>query len=240
MSTILKHFGKNKKLTAKQWFRYGFGRWVAREEKRLCHESIRDVLGLYGVQLGGRAEVLAASPVRHQLLIARRDSTLCADWRELPIESEALDLLVLVHVLEASNDPHAVLREAVRVLRPEGRLVIIGFNRFSLLRFARAAPWRENWLSVARINDWLKLLEMQSLGGAYAVFLPPWVNLLQRRWRMRWFELAGRRWWPLAGGIFVSHTVKRRHSMRLIVPALFKQQRKKAALARYKSTKARL
>ena len=228
---MLKHSARNKKLANTQWFHNGFGRWVAHEEKRLCQQAIADVFGLYAVQLGGGRLLLGASPVRHQLPVSRTSSALLADWRELPIESEALDCLVLVHALEASADPHAVLREAVRTLRPEGRLIIVGFNRWSLLYLARQAPWRQRWLSVARINDWLALLEMQPLGGAYGVFLPPWRNLLRRRWCCRWLEPAGRRWWPLAGGIFVLHTVKRRHSMRLIMPFTFTRRGKEPALA---------
>lgn len=228
---MLEHRGRNKKPAGAQWFRRGFGRWVAREEKRLCRQAVAEVFGIYGVQLGGDKSHLAASPVRHQLLAAADSGALRADWRELPFESESLDLLILAHALEAASAPHAVLREAVRALRPEGRLVIIGFNRWSLLSLAYRAPWRKNWLSVPRVNDWLALLEMQSLGGEYAVFLPPWRNLLKRQWRMRWFELAGRRWWPLAGGVFVLHTVKRRHAMRLIMPTAFKGKAGSATLS---------
>ena len=45
---------------------------------------------------------------------------------ELPFANECLDLLILPHVLEFSSDPHQILREAERVLRPEGRLIISG------------------------------------------------------------------------------------------------------------------
>lgn len=230
---MLKHSAKNRKLSGRAWLRHGFGRWVAREEQRLCREALADVFGLYAVQLGGEGRELATSPVRHKILIARGGGALRADWRELPLESDSLDCIVLVHALEAAADPRAVLREAVRALRPEGRLIILGFNRWSLLSLAANAPWRRRWLSVPRINDWLSLLEMQPLGGAYAVFLLPWRACLRRKWRLRWLELAGRRWWPLAGGIFVLHTVKRRHSVRLIMPSAFRRHHKDPSLASY-------
>ena len=215
------------------WFRRGIGRWVAHEEKRLCRDIITDIFGLYAVQLGGERATLHPSPTQHHLLINGANTDLRADGYALPFSSDALDLLIMVHTLESSDAPHAVLREAVRVLRPEGRLIIIGFNRWSLLSLSRAAPWRKNWLSVARINDWLTLLEMQPLTGDYAVFLPPWRWALQRRWRLRWLELAGRRWWPLAGGIFILHTVKRRQAVRLLLANTFnnKQVKKQPALA---------
>lgn len=215
---MIMDFRLNKKSAWSRWFQRGFGRWVSREEARLCQETLHEVFGVLGVQLGGYQSLLAASPVRHKIILTRQAGDMVADWRELPLESDSLDLLVLVHALEASQEPHAVLREAVRVLRPEGRLIIIGFNRFSLLSCSGAAPWRKNWLSVGRINDWLTLLEMQPIGGAYAVFLPPFQSALKKRWRLRWLELAGRRWWPLAGGIFALHAVKRRYHLRLVKP----------------------
>ena len=44
----------------------------------------------------------------------------------------SLDLIVLPHALEFTDDPHLMLREAYRVIRPEGQIVIAGFNPFSL------------------------------------------------------------------------------------------------------------
>ena len=88
---------------------------------------------------------------------------LVTDWRELPFASGAVDFVVLHHALEASREPKAVLREATRVLRYEGRLWWWGFNRLSLLGLSGEMPWRERWLPLARLKDWLSLLEMQPL-----------------------------------------------------------------------------
>ena len=46
------------------------------------------------------------------------------DGLELPFEDAQFDLVTIVDVLHHADDPRAVVREAVRVLRPEGRLVI--------------------------------------------------------------------------------------------------------------------
>ena len=43
-----------------------------------------------------------------------------------------IDLIVMPHALEFTDDPHLMLREAWRVIRPEGQIVISGFNPFSL------------------------------------------------------------------------------------------------------------
>ena len=214
------YFYESHKYKGENWFRSGFGRWVAATEYRVCREMLQDVFGLYAAQLGGGGRALInAAPVRNHCFIGVGSGNVRAEWQHLPFKSDSMDLLLLVHALEASDDPRAVLREAARVLRPEGRLLVVGFNPWSLLAVSGGAPWRRGWLSVSRLKDWLTLLDLQPLGGSYAVFLPPWK-------RLRWMEKAGRRWWPLAGGIFFLHAVKRRHGMRLIFPA-FKNSMKR-------------
>jgi ubiquinone/menaquinone biosynthesis C-methylase UbiE len=54
------------------------------------------------------------------------------DFDALPFDSASLDLVVLPHTLELASDPHQTLREVERVLVPEGRVVIVGFNPASL------------------------------------------------------------------------------------------------------------
>ena len=206
---------KNKKRWG--WFRCGLGRFVAVQEYRAAARMAGDVLGDFGVQLGYRSRVLEAAPVRHRLYAGKAGGMLVTDWRELPFASGAVDLLVLHHALEASREPKAVLREATRVLRYEGRLVVVGFNRLSLLGLSGEMPWRSGWLPLARLKDWLSLLEMQPLESRMLGFFPAWRRVYgSRRWR--WLEAAGGRWWPLFGGVYVLHLVKRRQGVRLVLP----------------------
>ena len=75
---------------------------------------------------------------------------ICADFHLLPFPSASLDLVVMPHTLEAAADPHQTLREVERVLRPEGRIVVTGFNPASLWGVARRLArmmenMRERW-----------------------------------------------------------------------------------------------
>lgn len=76
----------------------------------------------------------------------------------LPIASESIDTLILAHVLEFEPDRHQVLREAGRVLKPEGKLVILGLNPLHPRRWLWNAKPVPGW----QLLDWLSLLNFDA------------------------------------------------------------------------------
>ena len=92
----------------------------------------------------------------------------CASVDQLPWQTRSIDAVVLQHGLEIAADPRIALREAARVLVPGGRLIISGFNPFSLLGSrALLARVRTDLLShrtlvnPLRLFDWLTLLGLE-------------------------------------------------------------------------------
>jgi len=142
---------------------------------------------------------------------------------ELPFDSDCMDLVVLPHTLEFAAYPHQILREAARVLRPEGNLIISGFNPHSLWGLHRALgrrqgyPWQGQFIALHRIKDWLALLGFEVAGTRFAAYAPPFH---QSKWleRFAFMEMAGDRWWAVSGGVYFVHAIKRVHGMRLIKP----------------------
>ena len=160
----------------------------------------------------------APSPVRQVLVDG---------FEDLPFATASLDLVVLPHALEFAADPHQVLREADRVLRPEGRVIVTGFNPVSLWGARQAAmrsllrpylPAEGQMLSVPRLRDWMRLLSFEPDRGRFGCYVPP-VRTEQWLARLQWVEKAGDRWWPICGALYLMSAVKRVRGMRLIGPA---------------------
>jgi hypothetical protein len=119
------------------------------------------------------------------------------------------------------------LREVERVLIPEGQIIVCGFNPASLwgarqgvghLTGAYFLPEDDEFISVPRIKDWLKLLNMGVSRGHFGCYAPPCAT---EKWldRFSFMEKAGERWWPYLGAVYIVQAIKRVKGMRLIGPA---------------------
>lgn len=211
-----------------------FADWLASSELGqylLCREqvffdrAVADAFGFRAVQVGlSDYDFLACNRIPwHGYAGPEVGADVVCDAAFLPFDSRSLDLLVLPHALDFTSEPHQVLREAERVLVPEGRLVLTGFNPVSLwgicrlLRGKRDAPWSGNFFSPARIRDWLTLLQLEPTGNAFMAYSPPFAR---GDWLARWqfMDSIGGRCWPMLAGVYGIEAVKRQRGMRLIMP----------------------
>ena len=207
------------------WFGTPLGQFLLECELKYVDNAVADVFGFNALQLGlPEHDFLRASRIPFKCRIAPAGAVeLRADFFDLPIASNSVDLLLLPHALEFSVHPHQILREVARVLMPEAQVVISGFNPFSLWGSRRVFhrggdfPWRGRFISLMRVKDWLALLGFEVIGGEMACYAPP---ARQEKWleRFRFMETAGNRWWPIAGGVYFLQAVKRVRGVRLIMP----------------------
>ena len=208
-----------------EWFSTEQGSYVLSREQAYFDRTVSDIFGFNALQLGlTEHEFLRSSRMPLRLRAgdaAGVDIRLCHD--ELPFACDSLDLLVLPHILEFSDNPHQILREVERVLMPEGNLLISGFNPISLWGLRRAVgnkqgyPWCGSFIALTRLKDWLALLGLVVVGGRFAAYAPPF-NRTASLERCRLMEAAGDRWWAVSGGVYFLHAVKRVPGMRLIQP----------------------
>jgi SAM-dependent methyltransferase len=237
-----------------EWFQTPPGRYLLAWEQSRFDQAVADVFGYHALQLGlTEVDGLRTNRMPHRWLavndpaVAAR-SALVTDFTALPFSANSLDLVVLPHALELSHDPHGTLREVERVLVPEGRVIVFGFNPASLwgarqwagrwaLRFgadrdgpALYLPRAGDFIGPRRLRDWLRLLGFEVDGGSFGCYRPP---LRSQPWldRWAWMEKAGDRWWPVFGAVYTMAAVKRVRGMRLIGPAWKKAPKPRAAPA---------
>jgi SAM-dependent methyltransferase len=209
------------------WLETPQGRYVLDWERSKYDQLVADIFGFNAVQLGLPAiDYLRANRMPFRFRCDDRMGAIAvrSDPHFLPFASNSLDLVVLPHVLEFDDNPHQVLREVERVLVPEGSVVVAGFNPFSLWgakrklsRRKELPPWRGRYISVPRLKDWFALLGLEPRAGAFGCYAPA---VTQEKWleRFQFLDLAGDRWWPIAGAVYVIQAVKHVPGMRVIMP----------------------
>lgn len=147
-----------------------------------------------------------------------------ADAAVLPVASESMDLVVMPHALDFSTSPQAILSEAVRILEPEGRLVLSAFNplglwwlrqRFVALGARPYLPTRTVPISVYRLKDWFALLGLEIDIGRFGIYAPG-LRSEKSLCRWSWLDKAGDRWAPQFSNVYLLSAVKRRPGTRLI------------------------
>src|SRR5512139_3511186 len=197
------------------WFETPLGQHLLFREQRYFDNAVSDVFGFNAVQVGlPQIDFLRNSRIPLRVTCAvEAPAQVLSDPMFLPFESGSLDLLLLPHVLEFSANPHQVLREAERVLRPEGRLVLARRLQGS----ERGYPWNGSFLNISRVKDWMALLGLEVAAGSMCCYRPP-VNRLKWLRRLRFMEPAGDRWWAMGGGVYFLQAVKRVPGMHIILP----------------------
>jgi len=223
------------------WFDTPPGRYLRAWEQAAFDEAVADIFGYHALQLGlGPLDALRTNRMPHRWLGLEPGEdcppgpapALRTGLHALPFDAASLDLVALPHSLERSQDPHATLREVERVLVPEGKVVISGFNPASLwgLRQRRAHLYRrlglgELYLPAAgefigwhRLRDWLRLLNFEVEAAHFGCWRPA---LGTEQWlqRFEWMDAVGQRWWPIFGAAYFMVAVKRVRGARLIGPA---------------------
>jgi SAM-dependent methyltransferase len=87
------------------------------------------------------------------------------DTGQLPLANDDVDGFFLPFQLEQSKQPHQMLREIVRCLRPGGSLIIVAFNPYSIWGCYKLAklynsqtPWNLPFYSAHKLSDWFTVL----------------------------------------------------------------------------------
>jgi SAM-dependent methyltransferase len=225
--------------TFDDWLTTPLGRYVAIREQAIFDRVLPDLFGYYALQMGAASlPLLAASRIGNRFTMGWNTAAeLFAEPDQLPFAENQFDVIVMPHVIEFQALPHESLRDVFRVLRPEGRLLLTGFNPYSMFgskRFFgrdRKNVWGGEFFALSRVKDWLTLLGFDLVDGELDCYNVPAASEKTLS-RLEWVARAGDRWWPFAGGVYYLQAVKRVSGVRLIKPAWARTPRRAAAAAR--------
>lgn len=218
------------------WFATPLGRLLAEAERSVLDPYLDRLSGWNLLQIGGFGEgvrVLRANTARQWL--TNGPDTGAVDCRlrpeALPFQSATMDIVVLVHCLEFSENPHQVLREAERVLAADGTLLVLTFNLLSLWGLAhglpglrRRAPWCGDYYTGRRISDWARLLGLEVTEVEGCFYRPP-INRERLQQHLRALERWGPRCLPWLSAVNLVVAQKRVAGLTPLRPA-FRPKRK--------------
>lgn len=233
--------GHSESLSA--WLRTGLGQSLVEAEARCLAPLLGGCFGPVAVQVesAGIQSFLDLSDAVFCYTAADAPGNggaphLICGAEALPFESRSVGLVVLPHVLEFSDHPHQVLREAERVLMPEGHLLVLGFNPFSVWGAVRVfqrrrMPWQGRFSSLNRVKDWLQLLNFELIAGSMIYHKPP-VHSERLRRRLEFLERAGDRWWPLGAAVFAVLARKRVIGLTPLQPSWKRRNKSRPGLVR--------
>ena len=215
------------------WFNTTSGQYLLEKEQALYDQAVFDLFGFNALQMGDlQMDLLRNSRIPNRFQSADVASTAfkhhlscCDDF--LPFADMSLDLLLLPHRLEFSERPHQTLREAARVMMPEGHLLISGFNPMSSWGAAarikqwfsnnQTYPWNGDFIRLARLRDWLALLGFEVVSIQKCCHIPPFEQASWHR-RLSFLDKMGERCGPRFGGIYFIVAKKRVVGMTAIKP----------------------
>ncbi len=232
---------ENPWLLARHWYQSELGQALFSAEKSSLDQLLDSMFGYHLVQLGclGYGNLGTQSRTLDQFVFEselniQHISTFAASmtsFEALSVQSDSVDVVLLPHTLEFEPYPHQILREAERILVAEGKVVILGFNPFSLWGlWHKYAEIRQlvsgtqvpiascgHLISQKRLTDWLQLLGFDVEAVNESFYRPP-VQNARLLARLEFMEQAGNRIWPMRAGTYQIVATKRVSTLTPIRP----------------------
>lgn len=210
-----------------KWYHNQLGQIVLLAERYELEKVLPHFFGYYLVQLGGPEELdwLKTSPIKHHIQInpmvkkSVENSVIQSLFSDLPFLSESIDAILLPHLLDFIEKPFSILQESVRVLIPDGHIIILGFNPVSLWGMWWLAkhkrdriPWQGHFHRIGLVRHWLNQLDCEVDNLETFFFRPPLADLEKRK-QLRMCEVIGQSCFPWLGGLYMITARKRQVGM---------------------------
>jgi len=163
---------------------------ILQQENKRLNRLLTHYSGRHLLQLGEHTLLsLTVSPIVHKIRISNTSLSvniasfphivLQSTYMQLPFASESIDLVLLPHTLERNKDAKRVLSESWRVLAPNGHLILLGINPFSLwglyrlFTFTKKPVWDGCFYTIQTLCQWIHCLGGEICHTESFLFRPP-------------------------------------------------------------------
>ena len=225
---------ENRRATRPAWLRLPLGKSLITAEPEVLTHALDGVFGEHLLQVGRWGDEAGFTPLARTQVATRvygagEGGDVTADFTRLPFDSDSVDAVLLPHTLDLTANPHDLLRESHRVLRSEGRLLLVGFKpcgRWGVRRLwsrGRFPPGTQNAVGDRKLRDWLRLLDLRVYDHQRFFFRLPLTGMghpPSPEWEQR-----GKRWWPELAACYLLHARKRVAAITPVMPSWRKRAR---------------
>jgi len=223
----------------RKWYQSPLGKALAEQECRVLSDVVPNVFGYHLLQVSNHMDssYLDDCLIRHKLIVDMDDENssvllnMRSDASKLAITSDSVDAVILQHTLDVDMAPHLVLREMERILVPEGKIVVLGFNPWSSWGMRHVTnlwhgrtPWKLRFISPSRIKDWLVLLGFEIENVETFFFRLPLTSPFIVR-KSSFLDKLGGKAWPAFGAVYVMVAKKQVSTLTPIRPRWFLRRR---------------
>jgi len=210
------------------WLSQPLGQSILATEQQLLRPLLRDYYGKHTLLIGvpQQQSLLTISTTMHQVLLSPLLNPLLNNCHqnnhqnshhihyiesklyELPIAPGSVDIVILPHILECVDNPHRLLTEACRSVKPEGHIIICGFNPYSLWGLKKlwmppkTIPWSAHFIPPNKIKKWLALTDFIVVKQRMMLYRPP-LNQQRLYHKLAFLEWLGNKLYAPFGGVYV-------------------------------------
>ena len=203
------------------WYRTPLGTYLLEAEQTALSSYLKDRGGQRVLQLGGPSEAslcpnnpylhhIRIGPERHSVF---KGPSVRASFDALPFLPQSLDVILFPHLLELISNPQQCIHQAESLLKAGGRLIILGFNPFSLwglyklLSSSKSLPWDAAFITPAHIKQLLKQEGLSIQSSISLFFRPPFESAVTLdRWIIT--DSLGPLLWPDNGAVYLIEAQK--------------------------------
>lgn len=198
------------------WLAQFLGQQVLLAEQDFLLKTLAKYFGKHALLIGALQQhlLLETTAMPYQTLLTtlghRKLSlpTIQSGLKELPIGSGSVDLVLVPHTLEQLDHAQHLLSEACRIVKPQGHIVILGFNPFSIWGaqkwFAKLNPphWCQHFIPPSTIIKWLKLADFELIKQDKLIFRPPITHPALYH-KLKFLEWFGQKCYKPLGAVYI-------------------------------------